>query len=383
MKTTRHIGYCPVCDKNFKVRSRVLVHHGYQRPGFGHIVGDCLGALRTPHQTSPDLAAEYRDMLQGWLKQDVESLKFMPSLTRLPRIRRVGSGREKVWTKKCEAPEGGYDWDGDRGGSMELHDRVQKWDRAYAERAWDLKQSIEHLTSEVARVAQLWDSWVKKDLTTVDETVAAKRDAKAVRDGKKAADREAKIDKAVESYQKRIDSAVKHGNASTLQGIYESAQGKLLDLSGYTQGHGYGMTKSEAVTRLDRDNVWGAFGLLTADGPRAKAILSDMYGKRLDPTGLDGWPNRMAGKLADGEVAKWVVGEWVNSDWSGNRPTADIKVTAAFATKRAALMADDSPFKMETPAAVEVGELLTLVDHYLTKPQGIVRKKDNIERSAR
>lgn len=371
MKTTRYIGYCPVCANDFKVRTGLLVHHGYRRPGFGHIVGDCLGALRTPHETSDELAAEYRDVLSGWLQQDVEKLKFLSSKTRLPLM----VGREKVWVEKFEAPEGGYDWDG--GGSLELHGRVQKWDRAYAQHVSGLKQSIEHLTSEVARVTQLCDSWTKKDLTTVDETVAAKREAKAERERTAQAAREAKIDKAVESYQKRIDSAVKHGNACTLQEIWKSAQRKLPDLSGYTQGHGYGMTREEATTSLDRDNVWRAFGLLTADGPRARAILSDMCGKRLDPTGLDGWPNRMAGKLADGEVAKWVVGEWVNSDWSGNRPTADIKVTAAFKTKKAALMADDSPFKMEPPAAVEVGELLTLVDHYLTKAQGIVAKKEN------
>jgi len=41
--STRYIGWCPVCERDIKVRDDVLVHHGYQRPGVGYIIGDCVG----------------------------------------------------------------------------------------------------------------------------------------------------------------------------------------------------------------------------------------------------------------------------------------------------------------------------------------------------
>jgi hypothetical protein len=40
--------------------SHLLVHHGYQRPGIGCIVGDCFAVGMPPHELSPVTAEEYR-----------------------------------------------------------------------------------------------------------------------------------------------------------------------------------------------------------------------------------------------------------------------------------------------------------------------------------
>ena len=73
-KTTRHIGFCPCCAKDFKVRSNNLVHHGYERPGCGYIVGDCMGALETPHELSTELAKRYRSLIVTAMKRTLQSV---------------------------------------------------------------------------------------------------------------------------------------------------------------------------------------------------------------------------------------------------------------------------------------------------------------------
>jgi hypothetical protein len=52
----RHLGTCPVCQLEFKARGEDrdlrMVHHGYRRPGWGRIVGDCFGVHHAPYEIS-------------------------------------------------------------------------------------------------------------------------------------------------------------------------------------------------------------------------------------------------------------------------------------------------------------------------------------------
>lgn len=44
---------CGGCFGEFKVRKGKMVLHGYMRPGWGHIIGDCAGAYEDPYEVSP------------------------------------------------------------------------------------------------------------------------------------------------------------------------------------------------------------------------------------------------------------------------------------------------------------------------------------------
>jgi len=256
--TTRHIGSCPCCAKDFKVRSNKLVHHGYKRPGYGYIEGDCYGALHTPHELSDKLAKEYRDSLQRTLIDQEDALAELPTLTKLTKTvtRRVKGVVERtiVDVPKAERPEGGYDFDNDREGALTQLKAVEDWERALSARERYLAGFIRMLKADVERLTKLVDTWKLTELTTVEEEQAQKQDAKAKREAAKAAKRQEKLNTAITKYQKRIDSAVKNRNSSTLADIWESIQQKLRDIDP-------SLSKAETLTLVERDEVWEAFGL--------------------------------------------------------------------------------------------------------------------------
>jgi len=62
---TRFVGTCPVCQKRHKLTAKgdekyELVHHGYQRPGHGSIVGDCFGVKYEPYELSTKGCEDYK-----------------------------------------------------------------------------------------------------------------------------------------------------------------------------------------------------------------------------------------------------------------------------------------------------------------------------------
>jgi hypothetical protein len=57
------VGTCPVCERPIRVRSGKMVHHGYVRPGRGHIVGDCFAVGRAPYEVSCEATRDYRAVL--------------------------------------------------------------------------------------------------------------------------------------------------------------------------------------------------------------------------------------------------------------------------------------------------------------------------------
>ena len=252
------------------MRDNKLVHHGYKRPGYGFIVGDCFGARKTPHELSPELAQQTLDLVERELASTEVSLVQLPDTTVLKKlVTRWENGRRKQETvdiPKTVAPEGGYDWDNDREGARALHKAVEAWDRAYASREWELKQTIKMLKGEAERLTELVSTWELKPLRSVEEEKTAKQTAKAEREAAKAAKKAAKLADQVAKFQKRIDSALRTRNSSVLAEVWESIQSKLRDIDS-------SLTKAECLALVERDHVWEAFGLggLTESDWRAKS----------------------------------------------------------------------------------------------------------------
>jgi hypothetical protein len=88
------VGTCIVCTREIAVRetktgvlpdgmrevprwfggskpSHLLVHHGYHRPGYGYIIGDCFAVKLPPHELSPYAAEAYRSFCKK-LKAEAE-----------------------------------------------------------------------------------------------------------------------------------------------------------------------------------------------------------------------------------------------------------------------------------------------------------------------
>lgn len=81
-------GTCPVCFGDYVVhlpaglgagiRPKKMVHHGYERPGVGYIVGDCHGVGFMPFELSCEGTRSWLTVLQNRLDADKRSLADLP-----------------------------------------------------------------------------------------------------------------------------------------------------------------------------------------------------------------------------------------------------------------------------------------------------------------
>lgn len=67
---TRYLGTCPVCYREQKLRAGLMVLHGYTRPGYGYVQGNCFGVGWAPFEVSPDGTIAYVErVLQPMLER--------------------------------------------------------------------------------------------------------------------------------------------------------------------------------------------------------------------------------------------------------------------------------------------------------------------------
>lgn len=179
-KTARFVGTCPVCNGRQKIRGGVLVHHGYQRPGDGYIVGDCFAVKMAPHESSPDTAKAYLEHLQRAAAAVEAQLVAVRNAEQLPYSYRVYEGMQKVTkiTTLRKGDQGSYQ----PGYTLPSFESHQKSVIA------NLTRESALLKQEQVRLQGLIDTWTKQPLTTVEEeTRRTSAEAKAQRDEKKAA----------------------------------------------------------------------------------------------------------------------------------------------------------------------------------------------------
>lgn len=157
---------------------------------------------------------------------------------------------------------------------------------------------------EKNRITRLIETWTPQPLRTIEQEIERKEQSRAERESARTSARDKKITDEVIKIRKRIDAAVRNKNSATLADIYKSR--KLVDLSGYR------ITDTNAISLLERDNVWRAFGLLTHEGyltgAAAKDVLEEMtWGRRVPPPPNSGlrfdyaplpWPAELGGGTA-------------------------------------------------------------------------------------
>jgi hypothetical protein len=234
---TRYIGFCPVCERYIKchhVRGHyVLVHHGYERPGEGYIVGDCFGVGHEPHEISPRLAQLYADTLRTMLAETQERLAELPRITKLT----FTDYNRKTHT-------------------IDRSDR--DWDRRFDEHKRGLEYRIQSIEADVRRMQRHVKTWEPLPLKTVQEEAEQVARQKRERSEQLASERAQKRADLIARTQARIDSAVRNQNMSALANIYESL------LENYREKLKVA-TKQEVLEIIDRPHVWRAFGLMRGD----------------------------------------------------------------------------------------------------------------------
>jgi flagellar biosynthesis GTPase FlhF len=190
VKTTRYIGNCQICAKDYKVRGGIMVHHGFVRPGDGQIYGDCPGAGHPPYESSVDELKRYADRLVGAIMEAEKRLRELQrgEITTL----KVKTGHRRVETLNVNTAD------------------PRVWQRALERHIDGTGATIRNLRREQDFVRERICDWKEMPLRTVEEEVRkedrAKEERKAERERKRA-EKEAKRAeyerKAAERYERR------------------------------------------------------------------------------------------------------------------------------------------------------------------------------------
>ncbi len=273
--STRFIGWCPICQRDIKVRTG-LVHHGYERPGVGYIIGDCPGVGYPPYEKSTAACDFYLSVyVVPYIRETENTLAVLnrpegpPYLTfenynielrrsvRDPRTREI----EMINLTRAEADElearlPGYD----KG--------RYSWEKRLRIAVANMESKLKHWVEERTRMDRLIADWRLQPLKTVEQEIERQTQNRAERESARTDTRNAKLEAEAAKIRKRIDSAVKNKNSAVLADVYTSS--KLREISGYR------ITQDEALQMLDRDAVWDAFGLLNSAPATIMKKLDEM-----------------------------------------------------------------------------------------------------------
>lgn len=175
----RFIGFCPICEGDYKLHENRLVHHGYRRPGVGYIIGDCLSVHKAPYELSDEVCRLYRMYCTNALESNREYLA------------RLQSGQVK--TLQVPDRSKGYSMHPEM---MEITVIHLKFHQAWESEVYQTESHIKGLLLEIARMDRFIDGWTLKPVRTFEEEMEAKRAVVQKNKAERQAKRQVKLDKA-------------------------------------------------------------------------------------------------------------------------------------------------------------------------------------------
>jgi hypothetical protein len=187
---TRRVGNCQVCERDIKLYSLVsgepkdddlrMVHHGYERPGHGHIEGDCPGVGEQPYERSKAIVER---MLSAAEVRLAHSQKYLHRL----QVGEVTSITREEWDYAARANKP----------KTYVRSEMENWDwsEVLRKETRDTERAIDLWGSQVKHLRQRIAEWKLVPVRTIEEIVAVEQAKKAAREGEKAkkrAERDAK-----------------------------------------------------------------------------------------------------------------------------------------------------------------------------------------------
>jgi len=183
MTVTRHIGRCPVCEGDFRLHKLTMVHHGYKRPGYGEIVGDCFGVGYPPYELSTEGTEHYLAAVERGIAGNERMLAELtndPQSVTVLKMKVTGFGR-RDYEPVTYTPADGYEF------RSALQSKIR-----------EVERSQERLRDEQRRCEHLIRDRVKRPVRTEEEDMAQKVQASQAR--------RAVIDEARATRQARRDA---------------------------------------------------------------------------------------------------------------------------------------------------------------------------------
>lgn len=130
---------CQVCEGVQAIDRGYLWHHGYARPGWGHIVGDCRGVGRLPFPAT-DALVEWLAMVLSETKLTTKALEELPTRETIT-VKTRNRQTRAVETITLKRGEVRNPWE-----------HPSSFNQAIANRTHELESSLRRLASEKVRV---------------------------------------------------------------------------------------------------------------------------------------------------------------------------------------------------------------------------------------
>jgi len=158
---TRHLGHCQVCEGEFKLHNGQMVHHGYKRPGWGSIVGDCMGVFELPYEKSCDICKQYKASVEGQIERSKATLLKLEAGEITELLFDSYRGLKVVKKAECKSD--------------------YEWKDALNRKMGEIKYSIRQMEAEVIRMTKRIEAWVLTETKSFEEKLEEVRVAKAER----------------------------------------------------------------------------------------------------------------------------------------------------------------------------------------------------------
>ena len=249
---TRTVGTCQICEREHKLLSGKVVHHGYQRPGDGEIHGDCFGVGHAPYELSCECLKAYREWLIGQLEAAHE---FLGRLTK-------GEVTELYAKQRDE-----HTW---KTSLVKITPATPSWAQELKARIWQTQNKIRGLEQESQRVSARIDGWKPVALKTFEEVVQAETASKAAKAALRA--EKARIKAEAEAAKKARQEARQAAWAAKVAVL--AAEFKALA----AEENPAPEAVRKLVERAKKLDIWGAGGLnLMAEAEKLGVVNSNGY----------------------------------------------------------------------------------------------------------
>jgi hypothetical protein len=207
-----------------------MVHHGYRRPGYGQIVGDCFGVKFAPYEINDQCCRAWQNYEQGQAETYRARLADLEA-GKVTQLVRIGHNWKQLDTliAGVSAPELWY-------GLLE-HEKMS------------LKFSIKHCEAEVERMEQMIKAWAPQELGTETRNSIEKRERSEARKAELAAKR---VERAKRKEALANKRAVKAAALEVVKVALIQDLEALAERSDATDANQSSATRAEAYAILER-----------------------------------------------------------------------------------------------------------------------------------
>ena len=167
MRKSEMKGTCQACFLVQKLPNGKISLHGYERPGYGYIIGDCEGSYRLPYEQSCEVT---KTVLQGYLtlkKMLIDKLEKYKSLPDIIEHEMYVYHNSVKAVKKIEVRKGSdISYFKDDDGTFHI---IPSYNDVLKQRIYETERDIKYAEDRISFLQGKIDQWKPTDLLPLEE----------------------------------------------------------------------------------------------------------------------------------------------------------------------------------------------------------------------